>query len=118
MKRLLRILLVGAVVASCSAKQSSPSLNAVTATQARSEFGPIKNWRLANVSWTKNTQAMRDRAYLFCLQVRPNDNACMTAQDYSLIAANHAESNVTKLFPSLDKISPYFAAIRQNPKAC
>lgn len=40
----------------------------------------------------------------------------MMAQDYSLIAANHAESNVDKLSLTLDKVSPYFAAIRQNPQ--
>jgi hypothetical protein len=117
MKHLLRMLLIGTMVASCSAKQSSPSLNAVRATQALSEFGPTTSWRLANVSWTKNTQAMRDRAYLFCLEVKPKDNACMTAQDYSLITANHAESNVANLSPTSDKISPYFSAIRQNPEA-
>ena len=103
------------MVGGCSSSTSLPSLDVVRAQQASSQFGPTKNWRVANVAWAKSTQDMRDRAYRFCLIRRPKDAGCMTAQDYSLISANHAESNVLHASASLDNVSPYFKAIRERP---
>ena len=115
MTRMLLPLFFIWMVGGCSSSTSLPSLDEVRAQQARSQFGPTNNWRLANVAWAKSTQDMRDRAYRFCLSRRPKDAGCITAQDYSLISANHVESNVSHVSASVDNASPYFKAIRERP---
>lgn len=105
------------IVAGCSSATRPPALDEVHAEQDRSKFGPTKNWRLAKASWAKSTQNIRDRAYVFCLLKRPTDAGCMVAQDYALVSANHAETNVSYISPGLGDVSPYFEAIRQRPAA-
>ena len=39
---------------------------------------------------------MRDAAYRFCIERHGGDTTCFAEQDYSLIAANHMETNARR----------------------
>ncbi|GGD98874.1 hypothetical protein GCM10011529_01260 [Polymorphobacter glacialis] len=112
---MLGFLLFAWTVGGCSSATSPPTLDEVRATQGRSKAGPTENWRVANAVWSKSTQAMRDRAYRFCLTRRPRNTGCLDEQDWSLISANHAETNVSRILTSPDDEYPYFKAIRDRP---
>ncbi len=59
---------------------------------------------------------MRDHAYRFCIDRYEAATTCFDAQDYSLIAANHAESNARRAVRRQTG-HPAFDAIRRHPEA-
>ena len=111
-----RLLFVIAVaLAGCS-----PSPNDVDAqmraAQRASTFGATATWKLSDANWSKATPAMRDAAYRFCMERLAGDSTCFNEQDYSLIAANHVESNVRRAIRGVSS-APFFDAIRARPAA-
>lgn len=107
--------LISVLLAGCS-----PSTNDVDAqiraAQRASTFGATATWKLSDANWSTATPAMRDAAYRFCIERHGGDSICFNEQDYSLVAANHAETNARRAIrretgdPSLD-------AIRARPSA-
>lgn len=98
----------------------SPSTNDVDtqirAAQQASTFGVTVPWKLSDANWSKATPAMRDAAYRFCIERHGGDSSCFDEQDYSLIAANHAETNARRAIRS-GSSAPFFDAIRARPAA-
>ncbi len=114
--RLVRLnVIVMLTLAGCS-PVADPSTGQIRTAQDGSDFGPIRNWKLSPANWSKNTQAMRDRAYRFCMERTAATRACFAEQDHSLIAANHAESNARRAVAG-DSGDPHLAELRRHPEA-
>ncbi|KQM57942.1 hypothetical protein ASE65_12330 [Sphingomonas sp. Leaf16] len=107
--------IISALLAGCF-----PSSNAVDAqvrsAQRASIFRATATWRLSAANWSRSTPAMRDAAYRFCIARHGADSTCFHEQDYSLIAANHAETNARRAVRSKSDAS-FFDAIRSRPEA-
>lgn len=107
--------LISVLLAGCS-----PSTNDVDAqiraAQRASIFGATATWKLSDANWSKATPTMRDAAYRFCIERHGGDSTCFNEQDYSLIAANHVETNAHSAIRS-GFIAPFFDAIRVRPAA-
>lgn len=107
--------LISVLLAGCS-----PSTNDVDAqikaAQLASTFGATATWKLSDANWSTATPAMRDAAYRFCIERYGGDSNCFNEQDYSLIAANHVESNVRRAIRGVSS-APFFDALRARPAA-
>ncbi|MFE8583011.1 hypothetical protein ACFX59_02780 [Sphingomonas sp. NCPPB 2930] len=101
----------------CGKREMPPTAEQLHAEQQRSTYGPTSDWRLSDATWSRSTQKMRDRAYLFCWQKRRGDPQCPPSQDFALILANHAESNARAAVRGERPGMPFFDAIRQRPDA-
>lgn len=106
---------ISVVLAGCS-----PSTNGmdaqIRAAQQASTFGATATWKLSDAIWSTATPAMRDAAYRFCIERHGGDGTCFSEQDYSLIAANHVETNARRAIRS-GSSAPFFDAIRARPAA-
>lgn len=108
-------LILVAILTSCSPTEAGPTIEQARAAQAQSQWGPTKTWKVTSAQWTKSTQAMRDRGYLFCLRKKAGDQRCFAEQDYSLISANQAETLAAMFVSNVEDSFPFARGIRDRP---
>lgn len=104
------------VLAGCSPSPGDVTSDRIDTAQRNSKFGRTADWRISDANWSKNTETMRDRAYRFCIERYEANTNCFNEQDYSLIAANHSETNARRAIGK-ESDYPHFDSIRVRPEA-
>ncbi|PXA88874.1 hypothetical protein DMC47_29505 [Nostoc sp. 3335mG] len=88
----------------------------IRTAQRASKFGAVAQWPLSIANWSKATPEMRNAAYRFCIERHGSDTTCFDEQDYSLIVANHMETNARNAIRR-ESGDLFFDAIRARPEA-
>ncbi|WP_230769399.1 hypothetical protein [Sphingomonas sp. Leaf4] len=104
------------ILAGCSSLPGDATSDRIDAAQRAAKFGSTADWKISDANWSKNTRAMRDRAYRFCIERYEANTKCFDEQDYSLIAANHSETNARRAIVKESGYLP-FDSIRSRPEA-
>ena len=101
------------VLCGCAKELPPPSPQEVRAAQAKADYG--NRWDFSSAPWAKDMQSMRDRAYLFCMEKYPDDEKCLKEQDWSLIAAHHAETTADSFIKHPDSRDPRSTGLASEP---
>ncbi len=106
-----------AVVLALSACGSQFDAKQVADLQAKSALGPTNQWDLEPELPLVKVQAMRDRAYQFCLSEKASDEECVKEQDHSLF--QYANTfRLVRIFRSEENPTyPYAVAHKNDPSA-
>ena len=115
MRKILPLTILGLITGGCS--DTRPSLREIRSWQMSAKAGPTEKWQIFSVAWATNTPAMRDAAYIFCAQKHPADEQCFADQDWSLIAANHAEAIARNYMDHPSPQNPRERALADQPRA-
>ena len=89
--------------------------SAIADAQARSMAGAVAGWERPQGLTLSVMQAARDRAYAFCMEIRPGDMGCLNEEDKSLIYFSHAVTIWQLWQRDHSSTDSYAAAYRRNP---